>query len=137
METVCEIQHSIAIFVIVSYTEKEGFPRPADIHADTPFFRQRRNGGLPYGQCTQKAAPKERIDLSERLRAKLLHNFSVQPEAATNENFYHALALVLRDLMRTRRLEYIGDCYQQQSKQVYYLCMEFLMGRSLKTPCTI
>ena len=85
----------------------------------------------------KKAAPKERIDLSERLRAKLLHNFSVQPEAATNENFYHALALVLRDLMRTRRLEYIGDCYQQQSKQVYYLCMEFLMGRSLKTPCTI
>ncbi len=80
----------------------------------------------------KKAAPKERIDLSERLRAKLLHNFSVQPEAATNENFYHALALVLRDLMRTRRLEYIGDCYQQQSKQVYYLCMEFLMGRSLK-----
>lgn len=47
------------------------------------------------------------------------------------------LALVMRDLMRTRRLEYIGDCYQQQSKQVYYLCMEFLMGRSLKTPCTI
>ena len=80
----------------------------------------------------KKAAPKERIDLSELLRAKLLHNFSVQPEAATNENFYHALALVLRDLMRTRRLEYIGDCYQQQSKQVYYLCMEFLMGRSLK-----
>ena len=74
----------------------------------------------------------ERVDLTERLRAKLLHNFSVQPEAATNEHFYHALSLVLRDLMRARRLEYIEDCYCQQSKQVYYLCMEFLMGRSLK-----
>lgn len=80
----------------------------------------------------KKAATKERIDLSERLRAKLLHNFSVQPEAATMKTSITPLALVLRDLMRTRRLEYIGDCYQQQSKQVYYLCMEFLMGRSLK-----
>lgn len=56
----------------------------------------------------------------------------MQPESATNEHFYNALVLVLRDMMRARRVEYIGEAHRQQSKQVYYLCMEFLMGRSLK-----
>ena len=36
-------------------------------------------------------------ELTERLEAKLLHHFSVQPEEATNENLYNALVLVLRD----------------------------------------
>ena len=77
-----------------------------------------------------KAQPE--ADLKALLTAKLLHNFSVQPESATNEHFYNALVLVLRDMMRARRVEYIGEAHRQQSKQVYYLCMEFLMGRSLK-----
>ncbi len=71
-------------------------------------------------------------ELAQRLTAKLLHNFSVQPEGATDENFYNALVLVLRDLMRDRRVDYIAKAHQQNSRQVYYLCMEFLMGRSLK-----
>ena len=70
--------------------------------------------------------------LADRLTSKLLHNFSVQPEGATNENFYNALVLVLRDLMRSRRVEYIEKTHKQNARQVYYLCMEFLMGRSLK-----
>lgn len=71
-------------------------------------------------------------ELKEALNAKLLHHFSVQPENATNEHFYNALVLVLRDEMRGKRIEYISDAHQQDAKQVYYLCMEFLMGRSLK-----
>ena len=71
-------------------------------------------------------------DLRAMLVGKLLHNFSVQPEEATDENFYNALALVLRDMMRGRRVEYMAKTREQGSKQVYYLCMEFLMGRSLK-----
>ena len=71
-------------------------------------------------------------ELRKALVAKLLHNFSVQPESATDAHFYNALVLVLRDRMRTARVEYIGKAHEQQSKQIYYLCMEFLMGRSLK-----
>ena len=70
--------------------------------------------------------------LEEKLQQKLLHHFSVQPMEATNEMIYHALALVLRDVMRDKRVGYMHDTHVQQSKQVYYLCMEFLMGRSLK-----
>ena len=71
-------------------------------------------------------------ELKEALCAKLLHSFSVQPEDATDEHFYNALVLVLRDEMRNSRIQYISKTHEQNAKQVYYLCMEFLMGRSLK-----
>ncbi len=70
--------------------------------------------------------------LQKELCDKLLTAFSVTPDQATNEHFYQALALVLRDRMRASRIQYISKTHKQQSKQVYYLCMEFLMGRSLK-----
>ncbi len=71
-------------------------------------------------------------ELRDALNTKLLHNFSVQPENATDEHFYNALVLVLRDVMRESRIRYVSETHKQDAKQVYYLCMEFLMGRSLK-----
>ncbi len=79
-----------------------------------------------------KASATEKDTLREELCTKLMTAFSVTPEQATNEHFYEALALVLRDRMRASRIQYISKTHKQQSKQVYYLCMEFLMGRSLK-----
>ncbi len=83
-----------------------------------------------------KKANKEVISAKDTLRneltAKLMTAFSVEPEQATNEHFYQALALVLRDRMRASRVKYISKTHKEQAKQVYYLCMEFLMGRSLK-----
>ena len=59
-------------------------------------------------QIAQEPALVPEKDLRAMLTGKLLHNFSVQPEEATNENFYNALALVLRDIMRGRRVEYMA-----------------------------
>lgn len=86
----------------------------------------KRGGGAPSGKG------RGRVPLAEELTAKLLHNFSVQPENATDDNWYNALALVLRDRMRSQRVNYISQAHKQDVKQVYYLSMEFLMGRSLK-----
>ena len=87
--------------------------------------------------AAKTAAPKaaktsERTKLKKQLEEKLLHSFSVLPEDATNEHLYNALVLVLRDRLRRRRVEYIHDTHVQNAKQVYYMSMEFLMGRSLK-----
>lgn len=73
-----------------------------------------------------------REELKNQLTEKLLQNFSVQPENATNEHLYNALVLVLRDRMRARRVEYISRTHRQNAKQIYYMSMEFLVGRSLK-----
>jgi len=70
--------------------------------------------------------------LKQDLTDKLSTAFSVSPEQATHEHIYNALVLVLRDRMRTHRVDYIRRTHKQDAKQVYYMSMEFLMGRSLK-----
>lgn len=68
----------------------------------------------------------------ELILAKLSHNFGVSPIEATNEHFYKAVVLVVRDIMTKDYNRFIEEAEIQGKKQIYYLCMEFLMGRSLK-----
>ena len=59
---------------------------------------------------------------------KLTGEMSTNPTSASNEQFYKACALVVRDLMEERRKAFIAHCNAKGQKQVYYLSMEFLMG---------
>lgn len=71
-------------------------------------------------------------ELSAMIEAKLSHNFGTLPEQASDEAFYKACVLVMLDIMRPERAAFKEKAQAQQAKQVYYLSMEFLMGRSLK-----
>jgi len=64
--------------------------------------------------------------------SKLSHNFGVIPTEATDEHYYKAIALILRDMMSHEYAAFTNAAESQNKKTVYYLCMEFLMGRSLK-----
>lgn len=68
----------------------------------------------------------------ELLTAKLSHFMGVTPEEATDEQYYKAIALIVRDMMGAGRAEFSKEAAKAGTKKVYYLCMEFLMGRSLK-----
>lgn len=68
----------------------------------------------------------------ELLSAKLSHFMGVSPEEATNEQYYKAIALIVRDMMSAGRAEFTENAAKAGTKKIYYLCMEFLMGRSLK-----
>lgn len=68
----------------------------------------------------------------ELLSAKLSHFMGVSPEEATDEQYYKAIALILRDMMSEGRAEFSEEADKAGTKKIYYLCMEFLMGRSLK-----
>ncbi|MBQ7837250.1 MAG: glycogen/starch/alpha-glucan phosphorylase [Clostridia bacterium] len=70
--------------------------------------------------------------LEEMISAKLSHFFGVSPKEATNEQFYRALSIIVRDMVRDSRREFDKASTEQGQKRVYYLCMEFLMGRALK-----
>ena len=74
---------------------------------------------------TKKAA-------EEQITAKLSHFFAVTPEEANYEQFYKAIAMITRDMLRQGSHEFEKRCEESGSKRVYYMCMEFLMGRSLK-----
>lgn len=63
---------------------------------------------------------------------KLSHFFGVSPKVATDEQFYKAVAMIVRDDLSKMNSEFRDTADKQDSKQIYYLCMEFLMGRSLK-----
>lgn len=70
--------------------------------------------------------------LQAEIETKLAHFFSVTPKQATYEQFYKALALVIKDLLTESRSNFVSTAKKTHAKQVHYLCMEFLMGRSLK-----
>ena len=68
----------------------------------------------------------------ELISAKLSHFFGVSPEEATDEQYYKAVALIVKDLMHDGLRESRKKADESDSKRIYYLSMEFLMGRSLK-----
>lgn len=63
---------------------------------------------------------------------KLSHFFGVSPADATDEQFYKAVAMIVRNRLSAQNSEFRHVADGQDSKQIYYLCMEFLMGRSLR-----
>ena len=69
--------------------------------------------------------------LKEALTAKLMLNFGKVPEEATDQEMMKASALVIRDVMALREVETRTKTRREQKKQVHYLSLEFLMGRSL------
>ncbi|HCC03103.1 MAG TPA: alpha-glucan phosphorylase, partial [Ruminococcaceae bacterium] len=70
--------------------------------------------------------------IKKGILAKLDHNYGVGLENATNDQLYKSVALMAREMMEQGRSEFMAEAEKQNAKQVYYLCMEFLLGRSLK-----
>lgn len=63
---------------------------------------------------------------------KLIKHFAVTAEDATPELIYKALALEIRDILLKKKQQNNKNIINLKAKKVYYLCMEFLLGRSLK-----
>ncbi len=72
-------------------------------------------------------------EFDKLLSEKLFTEFNVDYLTATDNQIYRALALICRGTLSERRKHFMAKTYGCNQKQVYYLCMEFLMGRSLKS----
>ena len=70
--------------------------------------------------------------IKEAIRDKLAHTFGVSLENATDEEYYKASVLIVRELLTKGRSEFVQNAEKSGTKQIYYLCMEFLLGRSLR-----
>ena len=66
------------------------------------------------------------------IRDRLSHTFGVSLENASNEEYYKAVVLTVRELLAKGRAEFVANAEKTETKQIYYLCMEFLLGRSLR-----
>ena len=63
---------------------------------------------------------------------KLSRFFGVSPEECSKDQLYKAVVMSVRDILLQIRNDYHETTKKDKSKKVYYLCMEFLLGRSLK-----
>ena len=72
-------------------------------------------------------------EIKELLETKLSRNFGCSSADASAEQMYKASALTIRDILAQKRNDFKKEVNREGEKRVYYMCMEFLMGRSLKT----
>ncbi len=71
-------------------------------------------------------------DFKHIISGKLSRYFGVTPMEATREQLYQAIASGVRDLLIEKHRRFHTETKSAHMKRVYYLCMEFLLGRSLK-----
>ena len=64
----------------------------------------------------------------------ILHNdFQTIPDDASDQQVYEALTKIVVGILKAKRRHFTVKTHSAGNKKVYYLSMEFLMGRSLKT----
>ena len=77
----------------------------------------------------EEITPKETKDA---ICGKLSRYFGIALKDATPEQIYKAVVMTVRDILLEKRNSYHHKMKAAKGKRVYYLCMEFLLGRSLK-----
>ena len=71
-------------------------------------------------------------DVKDFIKDKLARYFGVSPTEASKDQIYKAVVMSVRDIMLQKRQQFHKKIKAKRAKRVYYLCMEFLLGRSLK-----
>ena len=70
-------------------------------------------------------------ELMTLITGKLRRNFGRDVEEATSLHMFKACAMVLRDIISERQMKSEDKVIAEHQRQVHYLSLEFLMGRSL------
>ena len=72
-------------------------------------------------------------EFEKMLKDTLMSECNVTLDTASADQIYRCLASITRQIMSDRQKRFQAKVLGEGKKQVYYLCMEFLMGRSLRT----
>ena len=71
--------------------------------------------------------------VKQTIEAKLSRNLGCTPAEATKEQMYKAVVMTVKDILSEKRINFRNKVNKKGGKRVYYMCIEFLLGRSLKT----
>ena len=80
---------------------------------------------------TSPGRDSEEAEFREAIQAKLAYVLGKTREVATDVDWYHATALALRDRVINTFLHARAKTKREKQKRVYYLSIEFLIGRLL------
>ena len=67
-----------------------------------------------------------------KIEEKLSKYFGVTPADASSDQMYKAVVMTILDVLLEKKKQFNRKVKETKAKRIYYLCMEFLMGRSLK-----
>ena len=67
-----------------------------------------------------------------KIEEKLSKYFGVTPSDASTDQMYKAVVMTILDILLEKKKQFNRKVKETKAKRIYYLCMEFLMGRSLK-----
>ena len=70
--------------------------------------------------------------LKEAIAGKLQRHFACEVKDAKKDQIYEACALVIRDALTENMIETQNEVERDGDRQDHYLCMEILVGRSLR-----
>ena len=73
-----------------------------------------------------------KTEIKRLIELTLAKNFGVRADEANENMAYRALCTVVKDILTEKRLEYKNKVRSGGYKQIYYMSMEFLLGRSLR-----
>ena len=79
------------------------------------------------------ATIEQKKQVKENIEVKLSRYFGVIPKEATRDQMYKAVAMTVKDILTEKRGNFKHEVNEKGAKRVYYMCVEFLLGRSLKT----
>jgi len=79
------------------------------------------------------ATIEQKKQVKENIETKLSRYFGVIPKEATRDQMYKAVAMTVKDILTEKRGNFKHEVNEKGAKRVYYMCVEFLLGRSLKT----
>lgn len=71
-------------------------------------------------------------EFQKQIASTLARFFGVKPEEATKAQIYQSVCMVVRDILTQTRIDFKKLVREENEKQVYYMSMEFLLGRSLR-----
>ena len=89
-------------------------------------FTRRRMELSMAKNITKEAIKQQFIDTLQK-------NYNISPDEASDKQVYKTLSSIVVNILKEKRRHFITNAHSLGKKQVYYLSMEFLMGRSLKT----
>ncbi len=72
-------------------------------------------------------------EVKANIEQKLSRLFGTTAADASREQMYKAVVWTVKDILAEKRSEFKARTNKEGGKRVYYMCMEFLLGRSLKT----
>ena len=71
-------------------------------------------------------------EIRSAITDKISRYFAVTPAEATAEQVYKATVLTVRDRLAEKNKAFREEVKEKEEKRVYYMCMEFLLGPSLR-----